>query len=123
MRPSSRSPLFVRQQVLTCLLAGACSLLAVQPSAANAQPPDRLEPDRQGPGREAPAQQTPAPQTAAADTPPPLGTVLPHGEDGTIVVRNDRAVAVSGHAPLTTGDIVRTDPFASATIVLAKRRS
>jgi hypothetical protein len=117
MRPSSRSPFLIRftrsRQIVMCLFAGACSLLAVQPSAANTQVPDR-----EASSLEVPAQQAPAQQTVVAE-PPPLGTVLRHDESGTTVVRRDRAVAASAHVPLTAGDIVRTDAGASATIVLA----
>ena len=54
-------------------------------------------------------------------TPPPIGTVLPHKNTGTSVVRGDRPVGTIGHTPLQSGDIVRTDVGASAMIVLANQ--
>jgi hypothetical protein len=97
----------VRRQVHRALLCTGCLLLIVihstataAQSSAAAQSPDTTQP----PG-----------------VPPPIGTVLPHESTGTSVVRGDRPVGVIGHAPLQSGDIVRTDVGASAMIVLANQ--
>ena len=119
MHPCSSS---VRRQVHRALLCTGCLLLIVIHSAAAAQSPGVAQPSvaSQPPTASVPAD-APAGITPDVTPPPPIGTVLPHKSTGTSVVRGDRPVGTIGHAPLQSGDIVRTDVGASAMIVLANQ--